>query len=102
MAQTPRSETAPERKLSCSLKSGFIPAMAAPQFRTRFLLKTPTVAVCHGTERDSLLSVPANEEIVVLTPLDESTVPNRQVKVEWMGQELKMFAVDIQNHGERI
>jgi len=49
-----------------------------------------------------MVEIPANEEIVVLTPLDESQLPNRQVRVEWMGQEFKMFAVDVRDRGERI
>lgn len=77
-------------------------SMAAPQFRARFRLKTPTNAVSNGNGKDEMLQVPANEEIIVLTPLDESQLPNRQVKVEWMGQKLKMFAVDVRDRGERI
>jgi len=77
-------------------------AVAAPRFRARFRLKAPSNAVFHRDGTDGMVEIPANEEIVVLTPLDESQLPNRQVRVEWMGQEFKMFAVDVRDRGERI
>ena len=76
--------------------------MKTPQFRMRFRLKAPIRAVFHRGGVDGTVEVPTHAEITALAALDQSSLPNRQVKVEWMGRELEMFARDIRECCQRI
>jgi len=75
--------------------------MAPGTARVRFRLKSPTIAVAHSRGNEDIFHLPADAEITVLNPLDGSDVPNRMVEIEWLNRRLRMFAVDIQERGER-
>jgi hypothetical protein len=49
----------------------------------RFRLRVTTIAVAPGIERDDVVHIPADEEIILLRKLDESDIPNRMVAVFW-------------------
>jgi hypothetical protein len=66
--------------------------------RQRYRLKRQTLAV---TEDRNILEIPAGAEIVLLEPMEPSEEKNRLLTIEWRGEKLKMFAVDLLARGER-
>ena len=80
----------------------FIQGPMSPRRERRdYILNAATIATLHQHGRRSIVHVPAGALITVCGPLNESKEANRQVEVEWQGQTLKMFAVDILERGER-
>jgi hypothetical protein len=73
--------------------------MAPRTFRASFRLKASTLACTIANGTSGVVDLPADAQITLIGRLDESDVPNRQVEIEWNGQRLKMFAVDVQDRG---
>jgi hypothetical protein len=75
----------------------------APKFSIQqYRLKDTTIAIVSERDRDNLIHVPAGSTITVCDSLRESDRPNREIHVKWIGKELRMFAVDILERGERL
>jgi hypothetical protein len=69
----------------------------------RFKLRIMTIAVIRDGARDTAVYLPEGAELIVTDQLSvSSNDANRQVSVEWDGKTMKMFAVDIQERGERM
>jgi hypothetical protein len=66
----------------------------------RFRLKCPIRASIAENGETDLIYVPANSTITVLDSLMDSNEPNREVRGQWMGKDVHMFAVDILKHAE--
>jgi hypothetical protein len=71
-------------------------------FSQRFRLKTATIAASFEDGKERVLYIPAGAEIVVTGSLSNDGPINREVSVEWEGNTLTMFAVDILERGERV
>jgi len=69
----------------------------------RFRLKTATVATAVIDGKETVFRIPADAELVVIETLCvDSQDLSPRVKVEWNGQVVTMFAVDIEDHGEPV
>jgi hypothetical protein len=69
----------------------------------QYRLNTDTIAVlASGDGKSTSLQIPAESTITVLEGLTDSDMPNRQVRVQWIGKTLRMFAVDVLERGERV
>ena len=65
-----------------------------------FRIRTATIAVQHGRQ---LATIPAGAVVLVTSTLEgDPLAHNARVNVEWDGQSATMFAVDVQERGERI
>jgi hypothetical protein len=68
----------------------------------RFRLKVQMMAV---SEKHAIVDIPAGAEVVLLDSIEVSTPTpelNRQVNIQWHGQTLKLFAVDLFERAERL
>lgn len=66
-------------------------------------LRMPTIAISDEGGKETVVQVPAGTDIVVFDGLHiDGTGVNRTLKIEWDGKTFKMFAVDIQERGERM
>jgi hypothetical protein len=70
--------------------------------RSKFRLNAPTIAIITENGKEEMLTLQDGEEITVMGRLDASQTQNRQVEVEWNGQRLKLFAIDVLDRGERV
>jgi hypothetical protein len=77
------------------------PQMAGHTFQ-QYRIKDTTIAIVSERDRDKLIRVPAGSTITVLDSLRESDQANREVRARWIGKDLRMFAVDILERGERL
>ena len=72
-------------------------------FGQRFRLKIATIATAVTDGKATAFRIPAGAEIVVIEKLRVySQDRNRQIKVEWNDQIVKMFAVDIEDHADPV
>ena len=68
----------------------------------RFRLKIQLMAV---SEKHTIVDIPAGSEVVLLDSIEVSTPTpelNRRVNIEWRGQTLKLFAIDLFEKAERL
>jgi hypothetical protein len=72
----------------------------APKPVQQYRLKDATVAIVSEGGRDLVIHVPAGSTVTVVDSLRESDRPNRDVRVRWIGKDLRMFAADILHRGE--
>lgn len=71
--------------------------------RHRIRLNAPTVAVVVQYGKSVAVQIPAGAEIVIVDDLPNfSPNPLRQVKAEWDGKCITMFAFDILERGVRL
>jgi hypothetical protein len=71
----------------------------------RLRLKTATIATStEGPEKRIAVQLPPGAEIVVLDQIQPETPlnPTHQVNVEWDGNVISMFLVDILERGEQM
>jgi autotransporter translocation and assembly factor TamB len=68
----------------------------------RFRLKAQMMAV---SDKHTIIDIPAGAEVVLLDSIEVSTPTpelNRQVNIQWRGQTLKLFVVDLFERAERL
>jgi hypothetical protein len=68
----------------------------------RFRLKAQMMAV---SDKHTIIDIPAGAEVVLLDSIEVSTPTpelNRQVNIQWRGQTVKLFAVDLFERAERL
>ena len=66
--------------------------------KTRYRLKTPTIAILTADERKIPVTVPQGAMVEVDVELDE----DRLVYVRWEGKTVMMFTMDLRVRGELI
>ena len=66
---------------------------------TRYRLKRQTIGV--SEESHMIVEIPEGAEIILLERIDTSE-RNSRVTVEWEGQRIKIFAIDLKARGERV
>jgi hypothetical protein len=72
-------------------------------FGQRFRMNIATIATAVMDGKEIAFRIPAGAEIVVMESLPaDSQDRTQRVKVEWNGQVVTMFAVDIKYRGEPI
>jgi hypothetical protein len=73
-------------------------------FGQRFRLKTAAIATAEGPEKRVAVQIPAGAQILVLDDIEPGAPPDasRLVNVEWEGNVVSMFVVDIHEKGERM
>ena len=67
-----------------------------------FRLKTATIATTAGLEKRVAVQLPAGAEFIVLDSVQPDAAHDGQVNVEWDGERISMFLVDIREKGEPI
>ena len=68
----------------------------------RFRLKVQIMAVSVAN-KPTIVDVPAGAEVMVLDPIDvDPSEATRQVNIDWRGQRLKVFAIDLRDRAARV